>query len=142
LRNNNSRHECDFGIEKAKPNPTVVRWFAASNPNELFLNDITVIEMAYEAERHLLKHGSDRYHLSLGRLIHTQFKDRIARWPQSANALAGHIRARREMTGSVMSVQDAMIAAICLSHNATLATRNVRDFERLELPLVNPFEER
>lgn len=129
-------------LGKLKPNPTVVRWFADNNPNELFLNDITIMEMAYGAEKHFLKHGSDKYHLPLGRLVHAQFKDRIIRWPQSANLLAGYIRARREMTGSTMSVQDAMIAAICLSHNATLATRNIRDFAGLELPLVNPFEER
>ena len=33
-----------------------------------------------------------------------------------------------------------MIAAICLVHDATLATRNVRDFDGLDLKLVNPFE--
>lgn len=40
-----------------------------------------------------------------------------------------------------METKDAMIAAICLSHGATLATRNVKDFEGLDLKLVNPFEE-
>lgn len=40
-----------------------------------------------------------------------------------------------------METKDAMIAAICLSHDATLATRNVKDFEGLDLKLVNPFEE-
>lgn len=34
-----------------------------------------------------------------------------------------------------------MIGAICLVHGATLATRNVRDFEGIGLKLVNPFEE-
>ncbi len=33
-----------------------------------------------------------------------------------------------------------MIAAICRVHDATLATRNVRDFEGIDLALVNPFE--
>ena len=33
-----------------------------------------------------------------------------------------------------------MIAAICLVHGATLATRNVGDFEGLGLTVVNPFE--
>ena len=39
-----------------------------------------------------------------------------------------------------METKDAMIAAICLSHGATLATKNVKDFEGLDLRLVNPFE--
>jgi predicted nucleic acid-binding protein len=29
---------------------------------------------------------------------------------------------------------------VCLAHDAVLATRNVRDFEGLDLKLVNPFE--
>lgn len=35
---------------------------------------------------------------------------------------------------------DVMIAAICIVHGATLATRNVRDFEGLALKVINPFE--
>jgi predicted nucleic acid-binding protein len=35
---------------------------------------------------------------------------------------------------------DAMIASICIVHEATVATRNVRGFDGLDLELVNPFE--
>ncbi|TIP21905.1 MAG: type II toxin-antitoxin system VapC family toxin, partial [Mesorhizobium sp.] len=45
-----------------------------------------------------------------------------------------------ENLGRPVSLSDAMIAAICLAHDATLATRNVRDFDELGLKLVNPFE--
>ncbi len=34
---------------------------------------------------------------------------------------------------------DAMIAAIAKVNGLTLVTRNTRDFERFNLPLVNPF---
>lgn len=44
------------------------------------------------------------------------------------------------MSGRMMSPQDAMIAAICLQHGATLATCNTKDVEGLDLKLVNPFE--
>ena len=40
-----------------------------------------------------------------------------------------------------METKDAMIAAICLRNGATLATRNTKDFEGLDLKLVNPFED-
>lgn len=36
-------------------------------------------------------------------------------------------------------IEDAMIAATALVHNLTVATRNVRDFQALRVPTVNPF---
>lgn len=35
--------------------------------------------------------------------------------------------------------EDAMIAATALVHKLTVVTRNVRDFERLQVPVFNPF---
>lgn len=36
-------------------------------------------------------------------------------------------------------IEDAMIAATALAHDLTVATRNLRDFDRLGVPTVNPF---
>jgi predicted nucleic acid-binding protein len=44
------------------------------------------------------------------------------------------------LAGRPIETKDAMIAAICTAHGAKLATRNVRDFDGLDLALVNPFE--
>jgi toxin FitB len=35
--------------------------------------------------------------------------------------------------------EDAMIAASALVHKLTVVTRNIRDFERFQVPLFNPF---
>jgi predicted nucleic acid-binding protein len=35
--------------------------------------------------------------------------------------------------------EDAMIAASAMVHKLTVATRNVRDFERFDVPVFNPF---
>ena len=129
-------------LGKPRPSQTVVGWFATNNPSELFLSDVTLMELAYGAEKHLLKHGSNKYHTSLDRLTQNQFQDHIIHGSQSASVAAGYVRARIEMTGRMITVQDSMIAAICLTHDATLATRNIKDFEGLDLALINPFEER
>ena len=50
------------------------------------------------------------------------------------------LRAKRSL-GQGIAVMDAMIAAIALAHAMTLATRNVRDFEGLGVPLVDPFSQ-
>ena len=36
--------------------------------------------------------------------------------------------------------EDAMIAACARVHKLTVVTRNVRDFERFKVPVLNPFE--
>ena len=36
--------------------------------------------------------------------------------------------------------EDAMIAATALVHNLTVVTRNVRDFARFDVPVLNPFK--
>jgi predicted nucleic acid-binding protein len=40
-----------------------------------------------------------------------------------------------------MSALDVQIAAIRRQHDATLATRNVTDFEAIKLPVVNPWSQ-
>ena len=37
-------------------------------------------------------------------------------------------------------MEDALIAAVAVVHQLTVATRNERDFDRLGVVTVNPFE--
>jgi len=45
----------------------------------------------------------------------------------------------RERAGAPIDGFDAQIAAICRSQDASLATRNVKDFEDTGLIVLNPF---
>lgn len=45
----------------------------------------------------------------------------------------------RESAGAPISTADAQIAAICLTHGATCATRNVKDFHYTGVELVDPW---
>jgi predicted nucleic acid-binding protein len=51
----------------------------------------------------------------------------------------GHILSARQRIGRPISQSDAQIAAIAQAHNATLATRNTRDFEHCGIELANPW---
>lgn len=53
----------------------------------------------------------------------------------------GTSRRRRRTLGRPIEVADAQIAAVCLVHDATLATRNTDDFEGLGLALIDPWRE-
>ncbi|RWD02987.1 MAG: type II toxin-antitoxin system VapC family toxin [Mesorhizobium sp.] len=125
---------------KPKPDENVVGWFRRQDLLALHLCGPVVMELSFGAERVLNRTGSERYVRQLDQLISQQFDGRIVDFSGSIPALAGKLRAAREAGGHPISLSDAMIAAICLAHDATLATRDVRDFDGLDLKLVNPFE--
>ncbi|MBZ9996274.1 type II toxin-antitoxin system VapC family toxin [Mesorhizobium sp. BH1-1-4] len=122
------------------PDANVVEWFRKQELLDLYLCGPVVMEQSFGAERFLNKTGSDRHVRALDHLISKQFSGRVVEFTGSIPRLAGKLRAARERIGRPISLPDAMIAAICLAHDATLATRNVRDFDGLDLKLVNPFE--
>jgi predicted nucleic acid-binding protein len=128
-------------LRKPFPNENVKRWLFGEDRSDLYLCSIVVMEQRYGAEKTFLKSGSDRYHRALDYLLAGQFRDRVVDLNIAASVLTGKLRAKCESIGRAISVQDAMIAAICLHHGATLATRNTKDFEGLDLKLVNPFED-
>jgi toxin FitB len=124
---------------KPKPSPFVEAWFAMHSISDLYLCDVTIMEQAFGAERFRLRSGSARYKRSLDEAL-ISYDGRILSFDRHTAIETGRLRAKRESIGHTISVQDAMIAAICLSHGATLATRNTKDFEGLDLKLINPFE--
>jgi predicted nucleic acid-binding protein len=43
------------------------------------------------------------------------------------------------MKGRPLKVEDGLIAATALEHSLTVVTRNTRDFEGLEVAVLNPW---
>jgi predicted nucleic acid-binding protein len=127
-------------LEKPKPDPFVHHWLASTGIENTCLCGPVMMEKAYGAEKYRLKSGSERYVVSLAKL-RSEYVGRILPLDGTASELAGQLRAVRESGGRPLSIGDAMIAAICIVHGATLATRNARDFDGLDLKLVNPFEQ-
>jgi toxin FitB len=127
-------------LTRNHPDKRVLHWIANGDPRDLYLCDMTIMELEFGAERYWIKHGSSKYRRFVAEFIEVEFRDNILGHDRRAFARAGRIRAQCEMDGRMLSPQDAMIAAICLQHGATLATRNTKDFEGLDLALVNPFE--
>jgi hypothetical protein len=125
--------------DKPTPSQAVLQWFDEQDPLSLFLCGPVVMEQSYGAEKFRLRTGSDRY-LRILDQVKEHFGGRVLDFDGIAPMVAGKLRAFRENMGRPIATQDAMIAAICLVHGATLATRNVRDFSGLDLKLVNPFE--
>lgn len=127
--------------ELVRPHPSaaVTDWLANQLEDELVITTITVAELFYGLE--LMPHGARRTQLAevLNHLL-TPFLDRLLPFDAVSALRYGTVKAGRDRQGRPISVQDAMIAAIALSCNASVATRNVKDFAHTGVPLLNPWE--
>ena len=105
----------------------------------MFLTSITIAEIYFGA--YLVQEVPRKEALlqSLSRLS-AAYQNRILSFSLANSEHYGKLTASRRLAGRPIETKDAMIAAICLANNATLATRNIRDFEGLDLKLINPFE--
>jgi predicted nucleic acid-binding protein len=74
----------------------------------------------------------------LERLL-TTINYRIIPFDTEAAHEAGILMASRKVGGRLKELRDTMIAGIVLSRRATLATRNVRDFDHISAFVVNPW---
>jgi predicted nucleic acid-binding protein len=122
-----------------KPSHSVSEWMNGQEHTALFLSVIVLAELYFGA--YLVQEDRRREHLlqSIAR-IRDDYAGRTLGFSEVAAERYGQITAMRQSIGRQMETKDAVIAAICLVHGATLATRNMKDFEGLGLKLVNPFE--
>lgn len=120
---------------------SVIRqWLASQNGASLYTTSITQAEILYGIQ--ILPEGQRRQKLLDGALIvfEDYLPERILAFDQKAAELYSQIAAYRKQIGRPISQFDAQIAAICRLHQATLATRNIRDFLDCGIDLVNPWE--
>jgi predicted nucleic acid-binding protein len=119
-----------------KANPHVVHWSKHQDPGVLFLSVISILEVERGA---LLLDRRDRQQASM-----------LLRWLENSVIPAFSERilpvdifvARRCATLHVpdpRAGRDSFIAATALVHGFTVVTRNVRDFEPMGVPTLNPW---
>jgi predicted nucleic acid-binding protein len=73
-------------------------------------------------------------------LIGSTLRTRILPFDLASAEAAAFISANRIAIGINKETLDTQIAGIVVARGATLATRNVKDFEDLDIPLINPWQ--
>lgn len=126
-------------LMRTSPDTAVLRWMDAQSPSTLWLNSVVVSELLYGVAK--LPKGKRKTQLmaAVAAMVDEDFAGRVLSFDVQAAAEYAHLVAPRENTGLSVSMADAQIAAICLSQDATLATRNTKHFEGLGLTLINPW---
>ena len=126
-------------LMRLEPEQVVVEWVDRQLADDVYLTAVSLAELLYGVAR--LPAGRRRSALAeeLEAMVSDDFGHRVAAFDATAAPHYADIAARRESTGRPISFADGQIAAICRSHDAVLATRNVDDFIGTGVRLINPW---
>jgi predicted nucleic acid-binding protein len=126
-------------LMKSSPSTVVRAWLLAQRPVELFTTSITVAEILNGIERLPEGQRKDAFQTAATDVF-TSFDDHVLPFDQDAAVAYAPLVQRRDQWGLPIDGFDAQIAAICNSHAATLATRNVKDFEHTGVTVIDPWQ--
>ena len=126
-------------LTRPTPEPKVLSWLEMQAEDVLFTTAITRGEMLYGAC--ILPAGRRREQLldAVQAIFSRDRAVRVLPYDEAAADAHSEIAAQRRLLGRPISQSDAMIAGIVHAHGATLATRNIRDFEGCAIALVDPW---
>src|SRR5690625_1549500 len=127
-------------IFRRAPEPRVVDWLA-SLAGDVAITSITLAELLAGVRR--LPDGRRRDELARrvdAALVPYRGSRAVLPFDDVAADRYADVLVARENTGAPISTADAQIAAICLAHGATCATRNVKDCQHTGVELVDPWK--
>ncbi len=122
------------------PDPQVMAWIDSQEPNELWTCTIVVAEVLSGLD--LMPDGRRQVRLreKAEQMFFKIFAGRIFDLDLAAAEVYGKVLKIRKSMGRPIDEMDGLIGATALVHGATLATRNIADFEHCGIPLVNPWQ--
>jgi predicted nucleic acid-binding protein len=128
-------------LMQASPDGAVVDWVDRQPSDELWITSITVYELRLGLA--LLAAGRRRRALEEGLilLLANDLEHRVVDFDTAAATTAAALTVTRRKRGRPVDFRDTQIAGIVLARRAILATRNVKHFLDLDVPVVNPWEE-
>ena len=119
---------------KARPHGAAVAWLRSTKNSDLHVSAVTIGELqaGVEVTREQDSEKATEIETWIGHIATTY---NILPMDEAAFRYWARLMHRRPDD----LIADAMIAATAKVHNLTVVTRNVRDFEPFDVPVLNPF---
>ncbi|MDB4956879.1 MAG: putative Plasmid stability protein stbB [Myxococcales bacterium] len=126
-------------LMRPKPADSVVRWIGGRSATSLCTTTITQAEILHGVL--LLAKGKrrDAIEKAAEAMFDKDFAGRVLPFGTDAARVYARISAARRRSGRPIAQFDAQIAAIARSTGASLATRNVSDFEGCGIDVADPW---
>ena len=124
-------------LTRNAPNSQVIKFL--SEQNDLWLPSIVIHEIEYGLR--LLPPGWRRDRLyAMQSSIVSLYDDRILPLDRASAEWAAQFRAEARRAGHTLDLGDALIAGIAKANALTIATRNIADFQGINVAIFNPWE--
>src|SRR5450759_1235683 len=126
-------------LMRTAPEAPVVAWLDRQPAESVWITSITLFEARLGLA--LLPSGRRRQTLetAFARLLNEDLENRVLDFDSAAATEAASLADARQKNGQPVDMRDTQIAGIALARRATLATRNIRHFADLKIPIVDPW---
>lgn len=120
---------------KSQPNAKVVDWLARNERDltvdSIVLGELCIGVLALPGGRKRAK--LEQWFAVVARTVHS------LPWDLAVSRQWAELVVRLKRRGEVMPLLDGMIAATAITHGLAVVTRNVRDFAKAGVDVVDPF---
>ena len=121
------------------PELPVVQWLDRQQADSVWITSITLFETRFGLATLPKGKRQQALETAFTRLLAEDLEDRVLAFDGAAATEAALLAAERQKAGRPVDFRDTQIAGIALSRRATLATRNLRHFRDLRVPVVDPW---
>ena len=124
-------------IMQSAPHPGVVAFL--SEREDLWLSSIVIHELEYGVRRMPQGRRRGRLEAELSRLFR-EYEHSILPLERNGAEWAAEFRVQAQSSGRSLELGDALIAGIARANDLAVATRNITDFDGLDVEVVNPWD--
>ncbi len=124
---------------KPRPDGNVIRWLEEADEDRVFISVITFAEIRQGLERLPKGRRRDGIATWLFEDLPVRFKGRILAVDLAVAQEWGIAMEYARTRGLTMSAMDGLLGASARRWKLTLVTRNTKDFEGLDVPILDPW---
>ena len=122
-----------------RPAGTVIAWVSDQAAHALYLTSVSEAELLYGIAIMPMGKRRERLLAAVEGVLRREFAGRVIPFDTQAARAYAAIAAGRRAAGRPINYADCQIAAIARSVGASVATRDVGDFEGCGIDVINPW---
>lgn len=126
-------------LVKKAPNSAVVSWLDEQEEQSLFLSVLTIGELQKGISKLPDCARKDELQAWIEHDLALRFTRRIIDIDLETVLIWGRLQGESEQKGVILKVMDSLIAATAKAHGLVVVTRNVKDIERCQVRVCNPW---